>query len=285
VLFALQYHLLPDAFLNGLFFAYSKSLFRYAFLLGDVYGTGRWYYFPVAVLVKTPLATLVAVGAAVVALAAWRRVRAFPRDTWVLVCLGLPVLVLGVATMRSHMNIGIRHFFPVYVYAFVAAGVVAARLYAHHAKVLRPVLAVLALGLAAESLAAFPNYVPFFNVAAGGYRGGIHLLGDSNLDWGQDLPLVAAWQREHPDRTLHLAYFGTADPAYYGIRADPLTFEYGLEVPDRPLPTSGVIAVSATTLQGIWNPPGRPNRFAELLKLEPAAILGGSIYVYDLGGQ
>ena len=137
---------------------------------------------------------------------------------------------------------------------------------------------------AAESLAAFPNYIPFFNVAAGGYRGGIHLLGDSNLDWGQDLPLVAAWQRAHPGRTLYLAYFGTADPAYYGIRAERLTSDNGLDVPDRPLPTSGVVAVSATTLQGVWTAPGRRNPFAPLLKKQPAAILGGSIYVYDLGG-
>jgi hypothetical protein len=96
---------------------------------------------------------------------------------------------------------------------------------------------------------------------------------------------VAAWQRQHPDRTLYLAYFGTADPAYYGIRARPVTFDYGLTVPDRPLPTSGVLAVSATTLQGIWTPPGQANPFAPLLKMRPAAILGGSIYVYDLGGQ
>lgn len=281
----LQHHFLPDAFVTGVYWAYSESQFRYAYLLGDVYGTGKWYYFPIAVVVKTPLATLIGVGAAVVALVAWGRVRTWSRDRWMLICLGVAPLVFGYATIRSHMNIGVRHFFPVCVYLFLVGGVVAGRLYARYPKVLRPALAVLALGLAAESFAAFPNYIPFFNVAAGGYRGGIHILGDSNLDWGQDLPLVAAWQQDHPDRTLHLAYFGTADPAFYGIRADLLLKDNGLELPDRPLPTSGVIAVSATTLQGIWVPQGRANPFAPLLKMQPAAILGGSIYVYDLGGQ
>jgi hypothetical protein len=281
----LQRHLLPDAFLNGLWFAYSKSLFRYAYLMGDVYGTGRWYYFPVAVAVKTPLATLAGlVGAAAVAIAASRRWRGSRDWVWAAVCLAVPAAVFGMAAMRSHMNIGIRHFFPVYVFAFVAAGVVVARLWERRPGLPKAITAVVALALAVESLAAFPNFIPFFNAAAGGTRGGVRLLGDSNLDWGQDLPLVAEWQRRNPNRLLRLAYFGTADPAYYGIRAQRLIGGYGLEVPDRPIPTTGVIAVSATTLQGIWLAPGQRNPYAHLLTREPTEVLGGSIYLYDLGG-
>ena len=286
VLWALAHHVLPDAFLSGLSFAYAKSLFRNAFLFGDIRATGWWYYFPAAMLVKLPLATLATIIALPVTLFFART--AAPNDrrrgAWIAACLLIPAGVIAIASVRSHMNIGIRHFLPAYVFCYIAAGVAAARLANRWPRATRTTLADLAIALAADSLCAFPNFIPFFNVAAGGSRGGIHLLGDSNLDWGQDLPLVADWQRAHPDRTLHLAYFGTADPDYYGIRADRLTADNGLTMPAS-IPTSGVIAVSATTLQGLWLAQGQPNPFAPLLARRPAAILGGSMYVYDLGGQ
>ena len=49
----------------------------------------------------------------------------------------------------------------------------------------------LLIGLCVETLAACPHYVAFFNIPSGGSRGGLKLLGDSNLDWGQDMTLLA----------------------------------------------------------------------------------------------
>ena len=142
---------------------------------------------------------------------------------------------------------------------------------------------VLALALAAESFRAFPNYIPFFNTAAGGTRGGIRWLGDSNLDWGQDLPLLAEWQHAHPDRELHLAYFGLADPAYYGIRYHnaPAGYAFGSEPPATELPTSGVLAVSASVLQGV-NSTDLHGPYVGFRERTPTQILGGTIYLFDL---
>jgi hypothetical protein len=50
------------------------------------------------------------------------------------------------------------------------------------------VLAVLLAGSIAESLAAWPNYLAFFNQLVGGSRNGYQYLADSSLDWGQALP-------------------------------------------------------------------------------------------------
>ena len=58
----------------------------------------------------------------------------------------------------------------------------------------RFILTLLTIALAAETTFAFPNFIPFFNLFAGGSRGGFRLLSESNLDWGQDLPALAAWQ-------------------------------------------------------------------------------------------
>src|SRR5205823_1042556 len=141
----------------------------------------------------------------------------------------------------------------------------------------------LAAALAVETATAFPNYIPFFNVACGGARGGIKLLGDSNLDWGQDLPLLADWQRRHPDRELFLCYFGSAEPEYYGIKYTPLPGSDAprdltdAKFPNRP----GVIAISATHLQGIYLDEPLRNAYSLLSKQTPLDVLGGTIYLFD----
>ena len=48
---------MPEAWNNGLLYTYHTSLVRPSYLLGDVRMTGWWYYFPLAMAVKTPLAT------------------------------------------------------------------------------------------------------------------------------------------------------------------------------------------------------------------------------------
>jgi hypothetical protein len=152
---------------------------------------------------------------------------------------------------------------------------------------------LLALGLLIETLAAYPNYLAFFNVFAGGSRGGFELLGDSNLDWGQDLKELAKWQKANPNRKLYLSYFGIADPEYYGVRATNLPGGYIFATPRNPPRPPGpgeqaVLAVSATNLQGIYLPEGTPAQpgmresYRQLLEHEPLAVLGGgSIYLYE----
>jgi hypothetical protein len=143
--------------------------------------------------------------------------------------------------------------------------------------------ALLAAGLAAESLAAAPDYLAFFNAAAGGSRGGVRHLGDSNLDWGQDLPLLAAWQARHPDVPLYLAYFGVVDPAFYGIRYRNLPGGYPFgDVPSLPGEGPAVVAISATKLQCIYLGEDLLPFYRRFGRNEPTAVLGGTIYLYDL---
>jgi hypothetical protein len=292
--FALDHHLLPEPFIEGLLYIDAASLSRDAYLLGDNYRGGRWYYYPVAFFTKTPIATLLTLVllAPLAALLVWRRrpsvaLRGATEEgapvAWLWTCLALPALVFGGVAVASGMNIGIRHILPVYPPLFVAAGVAIARAYPYRLRFLRPALILLAVGLAAETLAAYPDYIPFFNTAAGGARGGFRILADSNLDWGQDLPLLAEWQRRHPDRTLSFAYFGTSDPAYYGIRYRNLPLGYLLGPPPASrLPTTGVLAVSASILQGISSPDPNSNPYAAFRRIAPTEILGGSIYLFDL---
>ena len=144
------------------------------------------------------------------------------------------------------------------------------------------VAGALGLLLAVESFAIAPDYITFFNIAAGGQRGGIYRLGDSNLDWGQDLPALAEWQRANPEVPLYFAYFGRVDPGAYGIRYLNLPGGFELNPQEMWPPKGAVLAISATKLQGIYSTSELGTPFLKsYLKKEPSAVLGGTIYIFD----
>ena len=269
-----KYHLLPQAWVAGLIFTYQSALMRWTYMCGELSITGWRLYFPFAMLVKTPVATLAAGGLAIFMIVLLR-----PRR-WTTICLGLPFLIYFQSAMMSNLNIGVRHVLPLYPFIFVTIGWAAATAWQRWRAATAVTLLVLLAALSVESLSVFPDFIPFFNVAVGGPAAGFHLLGDSNFDWGQDLKLLAAWQREHPAGTLYLYYFGTADPAYYGVRYKtlPIVAERKTPWPDGP----STIAVSATCLQGLYVDADLFRTFYQPLSLrQPAKILGRTIYLYN----
>jgi hypothetical protein len=107
------------------------------------------------------------------------------------------------------------------------------------------------------------------------------VLLDSNLDWGQDLKPLKHWMDAHHVEQINLGYFGTADPAYYGIHATPLLGSPAFlksQVTEPHLP--GYVAVSVQNLHGVWSRQATLNFYAPLLEREPTAVIGYSIHVY-----
>jgi hypothetical protein len=279
-----DHKILPDAWLHGLLFTYSASRRRGAFLIGMISNTGWWYYFPLAMLFKTPLAVLI--GASIVGVAAISNIarsRAWKRFSWMMVCLWLPIAIYGLSAMRSNLNLGIRHMLPVYPFIYLLLSIGTARLIQVRRRLGIIVVWVLIIGAATETLANWPHEIAFFNVACGGSGGGARLLGDSNIDWGQDLPLLAQWQKDHPHERLYLSYFGSADPGYYGI--DYIQVAGGYAFSDQqvqPMDKPGVLAISLTNLQGIYDTsPEQRLEHVYLRQRKPIERLGGSIYLYD----
>jgi dolichyl-phosphate-mannose-protein mannosyltransferase len=273
VAWSLEHRWLPEPWLAGFLFAHGGTAQRPAYLLGEFRAIPWSGYLPLVVAFKTPLATLVAIAAAAVAAGASRR-----RDRRALACLAIPPLAYALLALSTPAASGVRHLLPIYPFLFIGCGLAAAR--AWQSARGRWLIAALAAVLALETIAAFPDYLAFHNVAAGGERAAVRRLGDSNLDWGQDLPLLAAWQREHPETPLSLAYFGTADPAHYGIRYANLPGGYALGPPPQLPSRPGVVAISATNLQGVRTAAGIADLYAPFRNLEPIAVLGGSIYLY-----
>jgi len=278
-----SHHLLPQAWLFGFLYTYGTSLGRRAFLCGQIRIQGWWYYFPLAMLFKTPVATLAGLG---LSLGCWirsARRRAEAWDMWA-VCAGViaPAFYLAVA-MHTNLDIGLRHIFPIYPFLFIFLGVTAAQACSRWPKTTGCALVLLFAGLIAETVSAYPDYIPFFNVAAGGSRGGLRLLSDSNIDWGQDLPAVARWQREHPDRQLYLCQFALPDPRYYKIHyiAMPGTYHtHQDETAPSGLPP--VFAISAVALQGTYmQPEFQRDIYDRFLKTQPFEVLDGTIYLFN----
>lgn len=245
-----------------------------SYLLGRVRTGGSWLYFPVAILVKSPVAWL-ALAVAALGLFLWRIMAgAYERDTvWRLVSLILPAAVYLAASMAGSINIGIRHLLPMYpfVCAFVAI-LLFGRL--HRAFWVRTFATAGVLFFLVESATAFPRYLSFFNVAVGGPANGTTFLLDSNIDWGQDLKRLKTWTQSRDVQPLCIGYFGVADPAYYSIDYRPLAPVRTAD--DR----ASLNCVAAVSVQLLFGEPDDP--YAALRDLVPTDRVGDSILVYDL---
>jgi hypothetical protein len=158
---------------------------HHAYLLGQRSDRGWWYFFEVALGVKTPLAFLIPLGFGV-ALALPRQQRY--RRLWLPLAFAAGILLVGVF---SRINIGLRHVLPVYIGFAVLTAVAVVRLLelTETRKWVRIALPLLVVWLAGSSLLSHPDYLAYFNELGGSEPEKI--LVDSDLDWGQDLKRLA----------------------------------------------------------------------------------------------
>jgi hypothetical protein len=125
-----------------------------------------------------------------------------------------------------------------------------------------------------SSLMVYPHSGSYFNELAGGpFNGHEHFI-SSEMDWGQDLLYLKRWLDKHPQaKPLHLAYYGSIEPAQAGIEYRPLP---------PGAPQAGWYALSVSCLRGGCSPTGQRSEYSEFLKLRPTARAGYSIYIYQI---
>jgi len=273
------HHILPSALVQGVLHGQGLATGRPAFLMGDYSLTGWWYYFPAAFLLKTSLTLLVLLALHVV-LRTWR---SRGNQAGVRPFVVFPILIYMAIAMSSALNIGLRHILPVYPFVILIAAQTADVLVSKARRRATLVAAAIGLAAAVELGTTYPHTLAFFNVLAGGPRNGFRSLADSNVDWGQDLKPLKRWMdQNHVDR-IGLAYFGTADPAYYGMN---VRYMWGTTVPGvkpedmGPPSLPGYVAVSVTLLDGVPFQEGARAFYKPLRDSEPVVDLGGSIRVY-----
>jgi hypothetical protein len=253
------------AFIAGLdrFFLHGRSGHP-TFLLGQPSNRGWWYYYPVALLVKTPLPLLLL--GLVGGIAVVRALR--ERRDWVAAVPLVSALAMLAVSMTVRVDLGVRLVLPIYpLLAIVAAQGVLELWRQANTLLPRVVIGTLLAASIVIAVRAHPDHLSYFNPIAGEHPE--RVLVDSNLDWGQDLyRLRDTLARRGITDSIRVAYFGTADLTNAGV---PRARVLGLK--ER---TTGWIAASETYLAGEWV----GGAYMWLLDYPPAARIGPSMRLW-----
>jgi 4-amino-4-deoxy-L-arabinose transferase-like glycosyltransferase len=239
-----------------------------AFLMGQRSARGWWYYFPVALLLKsTPGELLLVVMLPFLLWLARRDLDAAPKLVL------LSIVLCGGSLLTSRLDIGIRYALVLYPLLALVVVDCAAVVAQRRARLLPAIAIVLVTAQVVSAVGAAPGYLSYFNSLFTRSGEGYTRLVDSNLDWGQDLPALREALERRNATTALLAYFGSAPPEAYAIQAVPWDW------PDQStVARCRWIAISATLLNGVYL---RGDPFQDFRRLAPDARPSDSIFLYD----
>ena len=227
------------------------------YFLGVHSGFGSKFYFLVSFLIKTQLPLL-----AFFLMGAYSGLKDKLTQKSTGYILSAAAIFFIMASL-SNLKLGHRYILLIYPLIFIIAGKSAEWF---RVKNLRLWLAVTLAWYALAAILVWPNHLSYFNESIGGPDNGWKYLRDSNIDWGQDLPQLAAYLRKNNLREITLDYFGQDKPEVYGIQWLPLSEAEKFQ------PQKKVYAISVNLIDG----PG----WAKNIK--PTAKAGKSIFIYDL---
>jgi len=266
-------HFLPEGFVRGIEWLLGQNDYQPAFMDGH-WRLGGWRtFFPYAMWVKTPPALILLCG---LALAGWwalrrkmREERAAAGETAdpdfvppfydAIPFAALVIVYFGLAVMYN-LNIGFRHILPVYPAVYVLAGGLGT-VWCANRKWTKIAIGLLLAWLVVDSVSIYPDYLAYFSPVAGGPAQGYRHLVDSSVDWGMDLPGLKRWlDRHNPGNRepVFLAYFGTGDPDYYGIKSHRLPGRPDWRKFEAYTLTPGIYAISATLFENIYTQASGP---------------------------
>jgi len=243
------------------------------YLNGEWNDAGFLWYFPVALLVKTPTALIVLMFAGFAGFRALRRESTYAAD----LCLALFAIPFA-AAIASRLNIGVRHLLPTAPFTMILGAAALGLWWEKSPAAARTTAIVLAAALGVEWAANRVDPLPFANLPSGGPNRLHERLADSNLEAGQDLWAVEAWCEAH---RVESAYVLLHDPQglYERERAEhpylrprdanPWSFvEPILNTPQTgDVPRTGIVAVGESEIV-------RPLGWSRLAEVEPLARVG-----------
>ncbi len=242
-----------------------------SYLFGHVKREGGWwYFFLVALALKTPLALLVL--AAIGAVAALRRYWERRSDWEIAAPLAAAVMIL-IITAPSGLNSGVRYVMPMFALLSIlaAGGLVALWNRPQRPLAFRAAAILLVVWLAVSSARAHPDYLAYFNEFGG--KDPSRLLVISDLDWGQDLTRLATYLGEHDIKHISIAYDAYYDPSPLGL---PDTYKLPWDCTAK---ASGWVAVEVRRSHL------HPECFTWLAGHQPVALVGKTMWVYYLPPQ
>jgi hypothetical protein len=266
---------------------------KWSYLRGTHQFGGWWYWYLYAILVKTPVATLL--------LAAIACIRAIWSSSWrnpagshtlqdrcqrplneSLMLLVPAICFFAFISFQTGFSRYLRYQLPCYPFVIVWVS----QLFSKTTAIPRW-LSCVTWGLLTwsvfASVAVFPHSMSYFNeLAFGPQNGPAHLI-DASTDWGQDILFLADWQKSHPEaKPLYLSVNATFDPGIAGLQYEfaPLDSRFHAERhagrPPASGPQPGWYAISVHRLYG------RTKEYAYLFDFAKTDMVGYSIYIYHL---
>lgn len=181
------------------------------FFLGGVARTSHLLYYPAVLFLKTtlPFSALLLAGWTIVL----SRRASFEQWTW------LPGAVFFLAMIPS-LNTGMRNLLPAVPFFILTAAEAGGQCWKEFSPVPPGVrtaaIAILLAAHAASVLSAYPSHMSYFNdlVPASAK---VRLLGDSNLDLGQDHKRFAQFAKARGWRDVRFGMFLGESPVRYGL--------------------------------------------------------------------
>jgi len=270
------------------------------YFLGEISNTGSKIYFPVVYLLKETL-TLHILTLTALFFGLWqfgqKKFYRWHNFNLLLQQNIAQVLMLGFialywySSLRSILNIGIRHLLPTFPFIFLlVAQQISLWLENDEVNKNRVIqflkygsLTILIVWQAVSVIKVYPSFLAYFNESIGGPTNGYKYVADSNLDWGQDLKRLAIWVDANKVDKIYIDFFGGAQPEYY--LGDKVAYWWGDRSPEEIKKDGGWLAISATFLQGGRGKlaPGfydKAGYYDWLNDYQPTTIIGHSIFVY-----
>jgi hypothetical protein len=255
--------LLPSPYLGGIGYLRAADTPTPGYLAGVSYTGGRWWFWPLSLVIKLPAAALLLFVAGAVA---WLPADPAARRR-ALLAVGLPAVLLTGFFVTMPRDIGVRYLLPVLALWAAAAGALVPLAAAAARPAVRRVAIAGTCGLlaaaAVTTAASFPGSLSW---TAPPFRPGYAVATDSNVDWGQGLYALRAWAA---GRRPWVSYFGPR-----GLAPDPVPGGRPL-LGTPPGRVSGWVAVSATALTSADR-----SQLAWLRGYCPVRVLDGSVLIY-----
>lgn len=270
------------------------------FFLGQVVESGGPIYFPIVYFIKETLAWWVLVLIAILGTAwrirglRWQHIGHWIRTHFDEFAMLLWLAIYWIVSLRSELNLGIRHIIPTFPFAIMLVAGQVARITEHlrivnqqRFKIFSLIVALLLGWHVFENVHVYPFYLTYFNEAIGGPSKGHNYVTDSNLDWGQDLKRLGQFVQERNIPKIDVDFFGWGDRNLYlgnhyswitaGTYADKKDFLAHNT-------SDGWIAISATFYKECTSPSERPRTpcYLWLTQYEPVTIVGNSIFVWHI---
>ena len=264
-----------ENYFEGLQFVIEHSKVGHtSFLFGEYSVEGWWYYFILAFLIKTPIATLTLL---LLSILLYTKVQ--KKDRYYGYFLVIPAAVYLIAFMLNNINIGLRHILPIFPFIFVFVSKLV-NIKIKNQRIWNSLLAGLAVWYVITSLIIFPHYIGYFNEFIGGPDNGHKYLLDSNIDWGQDTKALQKWLEENnlnnENTRVHLFSNERKSPEHKKISEE---YRFRTKI-IKCQPTSGIIAISVNKLYDLAQ---LEEGCTDWLKeYSPIKKIGSSIFVYNI---